>query len=50
MSSTNVKFLKQPVPQALADSVVTDEHGKAQRLGDLWASRPIVLAFVRHFG
>ena len=38
------------VPTALADCVVLDEQGKGQRLGDLWATRPVVLAFVRHFG
>lgn len=24
--------------------------GTSVRLGDLWAERPVVLAFVRHFG
>ncbi len=40
----------EPVPAALADARVLDERGAAVRLGDLWAERPVVLAFVRHFG
>jgi len=24
--------------------------GKKHRLGDLWAERPVVLVFMRHFG
>ena len=40
----------QAVPQELADAVVLDEQGHEVRLGDAWASRPVVLAFVRHFG
>jgi hypothetical protein len=38
------------VPAALADCVVLDERGGSKRLGDLWADRPVVLGFVRHFG
>jgi hypothetical protein len=38
------------VPKELADSIVQDEAGHDVRLGDLWRERPIVLAFVRHFG
>jgi hypothetical protein len=38
------------VPKALSDSIVQDEGGADVRLGDLWLARPIVLAFVRHFG
>ena len=40
----------RPVPKELADCEVTDEKGATIRLGSLWAERPIVLAFVRHFG
>jgi hypothetical protein len=29
---------------------VLDEDGRAISLGPAWESRPIVLAFVRHFG
>ena len=34
----------------LAPLTVLDERGAAVTLGGLWASRPVVLAFVRHFG
>jgi len=40
----------RPVPPALADAEVTAEDGSTLRLGSLWAERPVVLAFVRHFG
>ena len=40
----------EEVPAALADCVVLDERGGNQRLGELWKERPVVLAFVRHFG
>ncbi len=40
----------RPVPPALAACEVTDEKGATVRLGSLWAERPIVLVFVRHFG
>ena len=29
---------------------VVDSDGRARRLGEAWAQRPAVLAFVRHFG
>ena len=38
------------VAQELADLVVQDPDGKDVRLGSLWAERPVVLVFVRHFG
>jgi len=34
----------------LAKLTVLDEHGKTLELGTLWAARPAVLVFVRHFG
>lgn len=34
----------------LADQVLPDPDGSEQRLGDLWADRPHVLLFLRHFG
>ena len=40
----------RPVPPALTACEVSDENGHELRLGSLWAERPIVLAFVRHFG
>ena len=35
---------------ALGDHVLIDPDGAEQRLGDLWADRPEVLLFLRHFG
>lgn len=35
---------------ALAPLTVLDERGAAVPLGGSWKSRPVVLAFVRHFG
>lgn len=35
---------------ALAQMTVLDETGTAVPLGSFWAKRPVVLAFVRHFG
>jgi hypothetical protein len=40
----------RPVPPELANAAVTAEDGSTVRLGSLWSDRPIVLAFVRHFG
>jgi hypothetical protein len=35
---------------ALADVVLQDSSGDDLRLGDLWAERPAVLVFLRHYG
>jgi hypothetical protein len=35
---------------ALANHTLVDPDGAEQRLGDLWAERPQVLLFLRHFG
>jgi len=35
---------------ALAQLTVLDESGAVVPLKGLWAERPVVLAFVRHFG
>jgi hypothetical protein len=35
---------------ALAAVELTDSTGATRRLGDLWAARPVVLVFLRHFG
>ncbi len=32
------------------DVELQDEHGAEVRLSRLWQERPVVLAFVRHFG
>lgn len=42
--------MDRPVPPELAACEVTDERGAKVRLGELWAERTVVLAFVRHFG
>jgi hypothetical protein len=34
----------------LADLTALDPEGTPVRLGGLWQERPVVLAFVRHFG
>jgi hypothetical protein len=38
------------IPDALAHATVLDDSGAAQPLASLWAERPAVLVFVRHFG
>ena len=38
------------VPAELAEIEVMDESGGKVKLGSLWAERPVVLTFVRHFG
>ncbi len=35
---------------ALASLTVFDERGAATPLGGFWKQKPVVLAFVRHFG
>jgi hypothetical protein len=35
---------------ALSDVSLPDSEGNRRRLGDFWADRPAVLAFLRHFG
>lgn len=34
----------------LAPIVLEDVDGNETRLGSLWQERPVVLAFIRHFG
>jgi hypothetical protein len=36
--------------RALADLRLEDDEGVPHRLGDAWAVRPTVLAFLRHYG
>jgi hypothetical protein len=38
------------IPDALAHATVLDESAAPQPLASLWAKRPMVLVFVRHFG
>lgn len=35
---------------ALADVEVQDLDGRPVRLGGLWAEKPVVLVFLRHYG
>jgi hypothetical protein len=36
--------------ETLAALELPDSTGSARRLGELWAERPVVLVFLRHFG
>lgn len=36
--------------KALSDISLPDQNGTEHRLGDLWADKPVVLVFLRHFG
>lgn len=40
----------QELSERLAQLAVRTTSGEPRRLGELWAERPVVLAFVRHFG
>ena len=42
--------MSDTVASRLARLTVLDAGGRAITLGDSWADRPVVLAFVRHFG
>ncbi|HET8576369.1 MAG TPA: hypothetical protein VFO18_04675 [Methylomirabilota bacterium] len=42
--------MTSPLAATLAALTVLDERGRAVPLGGHWTSRPVVLAFVRHFG
>ena len=45
---------KRPAPPERADEldgvVLQDADGEDVRLGELWAERPAVLVFLRHYG
>jgi hypothetical protein len=34
----------------LAETVLPDQDGEDVRVGDLWAERPVVLVWLRHYG
>ena len=36
--------------EKIADLHLVDTAGDAVRLGDLWAERPVVLVWLRHYG
>ncbi len=40
----------QPVPTSFAALTALDPLGAPVQLGSLWADRPAVLVWVRHFG
>ena len=40
----------QSLSGRLAEIVLPDADGKEIRLGSLWAGRPTVLVFLRHYG
>ena len=39
-----------PSASALGALALRDDEGRPLRLGDLWRERPVVLAFLRHYG
>jgi hypothetical protein len=38
------------VPDTLANAEVLDAEGKPHKMAELWAAKPAVVHFVRHFG
>jgi hypothetical protein len=42
--------VKGLVPEAAARAVIRDLDGQEHELHELWADRPAVLVFLRHFG
>jgi hypothetical protein len=40
----------QTLNSRLAEIVLPDAEGREVRLGSLWAERPAVLVFLRHYG
>jgi hypothetical protein len=45
-----MRGMSKPLAARLAPVTVLDERGNIVTLGGLWVLRPVVLAFVRHFG
>ena len=35
---------------ALQEIRLSDSGGEIHRLGDLWAEKPVIVVFLRHFG
>jgi hypothetical protein len=44
------KPVAPPTVDEIADVVLQDASGADVRLGSLWAERPAVLVFLRHYG
>ncbi len=42
--------MNQSLSAKLAGIVLPDSEGREIRLGTLWADRPAVLVFLRHYG
>ena len=42
--------MNQSLSSRLAEIVLPDTDGNEIRLGSVWASRPAVLVFLRHYG
>ena len=40
----------EKVPDALAEAEVLDAGGRPHKMAELWATKPAVVHFVRHFG
>jgi hypothetical protein len=38
------------VPETLAQAEILDDQGNPHKVSELWAKRPAVIHFVRHFG
>lgn len=38
-----------PLPEGLAGATVLDRDKHVHRVGDLWATGPLALVFLRHF-
>jgi peroxiredoxin len=43
-------LMRQSLSQKLADITLPDSAGQQLRLGSLWADRPAVIVFLRHYG
>jgi hypothetical protein len=39
-----------PIPETAARARILDPDGREHELQELWAERPVVLVFLRHFG
>ena len=48
--SSTMTAMASALAASLAPLTALDERGAHVTLGDLWKARPVVLAFVRHFG
>jgi len=42
--------MKGSLAAALAPITLADPEGRGVRLGSLWAERPVVILFLRHYG